>query len=303
MSYALVFSGQGTQHPDMLPWLESQAACQPDLRELNAVLGRPWREVLAAQELRERNALAQPLLVGSALAAQAALVAQLGTAPAAVAGYSVGELSAFACAGVLTNREAIALAVARAAAMDAAVAGQTTGLLSVSGMPRAAVLAACAELSCAIDIGEDQGIYAGTAAQLALAMTRLSVLGAVCKPLAVRVASHSAWMAPALGPFAASLDAVALQRPAMALALNATGSVSRQPTVLRDALCQQLVSTVQWAACMDAIAEQGVACVLEVGPGNALSRMWNQRHPHIPARALEAFQGLAGAVQWVLVNQ
>ncbi len=31
MSYALLFPGQGSQHADMLPWLESQTAAQPAL--------------------------------------------------------------------------------------------------------------------------------------------------------------------------------------------------------------------------------------------------------------------------------
>jgi len=42
-----------------------------------------------------------------------------------------------------------------------------------------------------------------------------------------------------------------------------------------------------------------VRCVLEIGAGSALARMWNERHPGIPARALDDFQTLAGAADWL----
>jgi [acyl-carrier-protein] S-malonyltransferase len=50
---------------------------------------------------------------------------------------------------------------------------------------------------------------------------------------------------------------------------------------------------------MEAIAERQVACVLEIGAGSALAKMWNERYPDIPARSLDEFQHPQGAVQWV----
>jgi [acyl-carrier-protein] S-malonyltransferase len=83
------------------------------------------------------------------------------------------------------------------------------------------------------------------------------------------------------------------------VALNVSGQISRQPAHLRDALAKQLACTVQWSSVMDAVAERQVACVLEVGGGAALSRMWNERHPHIPARALDDFRHPQGAAKWL----
>jgi hypothetical protein len=39
---------------------------------------------------------------------------------------------------------------------------------------------------------------------------------------------------------------------------------------------------------MDSVAENGLACVIELGPGRALSRLGSARHPAIPVRAAEA---------------
>ena len=299
MSYALLFSGQGTQHPGMLPWLEAEPASQVALQAMAALLGPGWRSALDDAHRRSSNAVAQPLIVGTALAAWGALAAQLSAPPVAVAGYSVGELAAFAAAAVLSVPSAIALAAQRAALMDAAVAGAKTGLLSVSGLHPAQVLQAQPALQHAIDIGWDQGIYAAEVAQLDAAALALGALGALCKPLEVRVASHSRFMDSAAQGFAAQLEGVVFSRPQSAVVLNASGSSTRNAQILRQALSAQIASTVRWAACMDALAEQCVACVMEVGAGSTLAKMWNQRHPAIPARALAEFRDVAGAARWL----
>ncbi|NVO08131.1 MAG: acyltransferase domain-containing protein [Rhodoferax sp.] len=299
MSYAVLFSGQGTQHPAMLPWLESAPAGQAALQAMGDAIGSDWRAGLEDAQRRSRNAFAQPLLVGTALAAWAALAAERDAPPAALAGYSVGELPAYACAGVFSPQTAITLALQRAALMDAAVAGLDTGLLSVSGLPVAQVLCAQPDLDCAIAIGADQAIYAGMDSALGKAAQVLTAQGALCKRLDVRVASHSRWMASAAQGFARQLEALPFARPHATLVLNATGSSTRDPQVLRNALSAQIAHTVQWAACMDALAEQGVACVIEVGAGTTLSKMWNQRHPDTPARSLEEFRDVAGAARWI----
>ena len=299
MSYAVLFSGQGTQQADMLPWLESEPASRAVLAAMAQAIGSDWRAGLTDEQQRSRNTFAQPLITGTALAAWAALASALDERPAAVAGYSVGELAAYASAGVFSAQTAIDLAVQRASLMDAAVLGLDTGLLSVSGLSVAQVLQAQPDLECVIDIGAEQAIYAGESSALLISAEALSARGALCKRLEVRVASHSHWMAGAARGFFAQLDALPFARPHAALVLNATGASSRDPQTLRHALAAQVDHAVQWAACMDALAEQGVACVIEVGAGTTLSKMWNQRHPEIPARSLGEFRDTAGAARWL----
>ena len=59
--------------------------------------------------------VAQPLLTAAALLSGRALLA--GGAPDAVCGHSIGELSALALAGVMTDDDAVALAAGRGALM------------------------------------------------------------------------------------------------------------------------------------------------------------------------------------------
>lgn len=304
MTYALLFAGQASQHPAMLPWLESEPAAAASLKLMSQHLGPAWRDQLHAVERRSDNAFAQVLITGTSLAAWAALQARLPAGPAVVAGYSVGELPAFACAGVFSTERALLLATQRAALMDQAVAGLNTGLLSVAGLPEAAALVVCAGLGlkCAIRLNASQNIFAGTDETLANAAILLAAQGAVCKRLEVRVASHSSWMQTAAQAFSQVLNDVPFTNPTCPIALNALGALSRKPMELRAALSQQIASTVQWSACLDAVAERQISCVLEVGAGSALGRMWNERHPHIPSRSLDEFQHLKGVVDWIEKN-
>ena len=81
--------------------------------------------------------MAQPLLTGLGIAAWQALAPDL-PPPAAVAGYSVGELPACCVAGVFDADTALALAAFRAEAMDSAAAGEAGGLMALQGPGAAA---------------------------------------------------------------------------------------------------------------------------------------------------------------------
>jgi len=315
VTFALLFAGQGTQHAAMLPWLETDLACQAALDAMQRSTGAAWRESLADEHARSSNAFAQALITGTSLAAWAAIRQQLyvqiqtmGSAeynaedavmPAIVAGYSVGELAAFACAQALDVESALALSVQRAALMDASVKGLDTGLLSVLGMDIPAVLALDDRLDCAIHIAADHAIYAGESAVLDACSLVLNTRGAQCKRLDVRVASHSRWMAHAAEQLAQVLPSYPWAQAKCPVVLNATGTATRQTHALQKGLATQLCNPVQWASCMDAIAEKGVHCVMEMGAGTALAKMWNARHPAIPARSVEDFRDACGAARWI----
>jgi [acyl-carrier-protein] S-malonyltransferase len=64
-------------------------------------------------------------------------------------------------------------------------------------------------------------------------------------------------------------------------------------------LSRQLAETIHWSACMDAAAEAGISYALELGPGSALSRMLQQRHPHIRTRSVADFRTLDGILDWL----
>lgn len=297
MSFALLFAGQGAQHPGMLPWLADDARVEATRARLGVA---DWRAALADAGWASRNDHAQVLLTGLALAAWGQLAPLVATSPAAVAGYSVGELAAFAVAGVLSPEAALDLAPRRAAAMDAAAARVPGGLLAVTGLSGARLdrLIEDTGLAIAIRNGEDAVILGGPVAALDRALDRSTREGAQCQRLAVGVASHTPWMREAADRFAGLLVDVPFRAPRVPLFSNAADRV-RDAASARRALATQIATTVRWDECMDNVMARQVRCVLEIGPGQGLARLWNQRHPDVPARACDEFRGAAAVAAWL----
>ncbi|CAN7740659.1 ACP S-malonyltransferase [Variovorax paradoxus] len=296
MSFALLFSGQGNQHSAMLPWLADDALVHGMCAQLGV---DDWRRALADPHWAERNDNAQTLLTGLALAAWAQLGPMV-SPPAAVAGYSVGELAAFSAAGVIDAGAAAALAPQRAAAMDRCAARAPGGLLAVSGLPEQKweQLRIDAGLELAIRNGSASVVLGGPIAALDEAERMAIAAGAQCTRLRVNVASHTRWMREAAESFSLALAQVPFQAPRAVLFSNA-GDRIRDAGSARTALAAQIAQTVRWDECMENIMARQVRCVLEVGPGQALARMWNQRYPGVPARACDDFRSAAAVAAWL----
>lgn len=299
MSYAVLFAGQGSQHPDMMPWLSPAPNGTGALAVMERSLGTSWRETLKSEVLRGENRFAQPLVTGTSLAAWEALQPFLPHPPSAVAGYSVGEIAAFSCAGVLSVSLAMALVSMRADLMSRATDGRASGLLSVSGLTVEKVLQQFPTLSCAIVLDLDHAIYGALTEALDRAQLQLIDAGATCKRLGIDVASHTPLMSSATVAFSQVLTGIDFSPPSFPIVINAGATLCRRTDELKSALSAQISLPVDWASCMDALAEMGIECVLEVGPGRALAAMWNRRYPEIPARSLEDFRDPNGAARWL----
>jgi [acyl-carrier-protein] S-malonyltransferase len=296
MSFALLFSGQGSQHPAMLPWLADDRL----VREMCARLGvDDWRLAAQDQAWAQRNANAQTLLTSLALAAWHQLAPKV-RAPAAVAGYSIGELAAFSVAGAIDPDTAAALAPVRAAAMDRCAAQAPGGLLAISGLSESRLDPLRHETGLAIAIrnGPESVILGGLHEALDEAERKASLAGAQCTRLRVNIASHTPWMREAAKGFAQTLANVPFCAPQRALFSN-TGECIRDAASARLALAAQIDHTVRWEDCMENIAARQVACVLEIGPGQALARMWNQRYPDTPARSCDDFRSIDTMAAWL----
>ena len=300
MSLGLIFPGQGTQHPGLLPWLDSPGPHTPVLELMAARIGDDWRARLKDPAWAFLNSVAQLLLTGVSLAAWNAVRAQL-PAPRAVAGYSVGELAAFCAAGVFSMAQALALAATRASVMEQAVQSQPTGLLAIHGLSAEQVDALCQRhgVFTAIVLHAAARVVGGGLAALACAAEGARQLGATTTHLNVPLASHTPLLASAVAPLRAALEHIPFAAPHTALACDIHGYIEHRPDALRAALAGQIAQPVQWQTCMQTLREQGVSCVLEIGPGATLSRLWQGLHPDIPARSLDDFQHPDSAVAWV----
>jgi [acyl-carrier-protein] S-malonyltransferase len=244
------------------------------------------------------NAVAQPAIVAATLAMWEALrgIAE----PAVVAGYSIGELAAYGVAGALSATESVALAARRAALMDAC-AQPAQAMLAVSDLTpaRAAQALRASGYAAAIETGEQTCIAGGPAAALEAARAAVAALGGRSSVLPVAVASHTPLMRAAVAPFAEALRNAHWQ-PWRATVLSGIAAAPvRDAAMACEHLSRQLAETIRWMDCMDACVEAGVGVALELGPGNALSRMLQARHPHLACRSVTDFRSIAGIRTWL----
>ncbi|HJE62856.1 MAG TPA: acyltransferase domain-containing protein [Alcaligenes faecalis] len=304
MKIALLFSGQGMQYADMLPWMNP---AHPLLLQMQEQLHVPdWRAAMRDSSWASTNAHAQVVLTACALAAWQQLQEQVpalqssSQSLAAVAGYSIGELAAACVAGVLSTSDTVKLAGQRAALMDQAGAGQDSSMLAVSGVSIRTIEQWCQVQGAALAIrnGPDSAVCAGPRDKLASLGKFAQEQGARCTALAVNIASHTHWMSSAAQAFQEKLNHSELAAPALPWPTNAGVWVHNAMTAAQ-ALSAQMMQTVQWDSCMEQIEERQPNVVLEIGPGRSLATMWNQRYPEIPARSVDEFQTLDGLQRWL----
>ena len=273
---ALLAPGQGSQTPGMLaPWLElagaaDQLAIWSDISGLDLVtLGT----TATAEEITD-TAITQPLVVAATLLANAELVSRglLNDKQTIVAGHSVGEIAAYAIAGVISADDAVRLAAVRGAEMAKACAVEPTGMSAVLGGDEDEVLARLA----ALDLVPANRNAAGqiVAAGAIAALEKLAEdppEKARVRALATAGAFHTEYMASALDDYAAAAAAVATSEPTTTLLSNADGQPVASAADAMEKLVAQLTRPVRWDLCTATLREQEVAAIVEFPPAGALT--------------------------------
>lgn len=246
-----------------------------------------------------KNANAQPLVCAAILAWWDILHDHI-PAPSVVAGYSVGELAAYGIAGALAPQTVLDLATARAVSMDRAC-DAPNGLAAVRGLARQTADELCAQfrLEIAIVNGFDRLVIGGLAKDLERFAPLAEAKGAHITHLPITIASHTSLMSPARPAFALALESAEFARPAIPVLSGISAGRIRTAPDAKRALQDQLDHPIQWEKCVQSLMELGCTKLLEVGPGNSLSRMVQDIAPHIPARSVEDFGSVDGVIQWV----
>ena len=296
---ALLAPGQGSQTPGMLAeWLElpgaaDQIARWSDISGLD--LGR-LGTTATADEITD-TAVTQPLVVAATLLANAELTNRglLAGEQTVVAGHSVGEIAAYAIAGVIAPDDAVRLAAVRGAEMAKACAVEPTGMSAVLGGDEAEVLARLEALDLipANRNAAGQIVAAGTIAALEK-LAEDPPAKARVRPLATAGAFHTGYMASALDGYAAAAAAVVTAEPTTTLLSNSDGRAvtSGQDAMIK--LVAQLTRPVRWDLCTETMRQLNTTAIVEFPPAGALTGIAKRELRGVATHAIKAPADLDG---------
>nr|WP_321985887.1 acyltransferase domain-containing protein [uncultured Lichenicoccus sp.] len=301
---AILCSGQGAQHRDMFALTGGLAEAQPVFAaaavHLDGVDPRHFARDADDAALFSNQA-GQVLCCTQALAAWAALGGLPG-ARVIVAGYSVGELAAWHCSGMLDATATLALVAARAHLMDTAAAGLQAGLAAIVGLHRNRLDAMLRDTGCELAIvnGPDSVVAGGLSAGLDRLCERARAAGAArVVRLRVAVPAHTSWLSGAVEGFQQALLDASPRPPRHALLSGIDGERVRDVPAGCERLARQIAHTIDWSACVAQCAEAGSVRMLELGPGRVLARHATAAVPDADARAMEDFRSLQGVGDWL----
>jgi [acyl-carrier-protein] S-malonyltransferase len=218
-----------------------------------------------------------------------------------VAGHSVGEIAAYAIAGVISADDAVKLAATRGSEMAKACALEPTGMSAVLGGDEAEVLGRLEALDLVPANRNAAGQIVAAGAQSALdKLAEDPPAKARVRQLATAGAFHTHFMASATDGYATAVQMVATAqslRPNTKLLSNADG----QPVVsAADAMAKlvaQLTRPVRWDLCTETMRQDNVTAIVEFPPAGTLAGIAKRELRGVPTHAIKSPNDLDGLAE------
>ncbi|MEE8660125.1 hypothetical protein CGLAMM_02060 [Acetobacteraceae bacterium EV16G] len=296
-----VFPGQGSQYTQMGAdiamnfdvarevW-DAASKINPELRE--TVFPRPGFGEEAARSKFvpfKSTSVVQPAIAAMS-AALLALLKELGIAPFAVAGHSLGELSALYSADAIDFTDLLRVCKARGKAMEKAGKDHAGAMLAAFASEEALaelINAGREDLVGANFNHPQQTVLSGSVAAMESAASWLSERGIAFKVLPVSGAFHSPLMQTASQDFSAFLQSITFRKPRVEI-FNSAGAASTSTDAVdyREYLAAQILMPVRFIDQIKAMYQAGVRTFIEVGPGNILQSFITQILGHMPHQVI-----------------
>ncbi len=272
---AFVFSGQGDQFPGMGRDLyERYPAAKRAFDLCDGIRPGTSKQCFEGtdEELKETKNT-QPCLFAMEFAA-ASVLKEAGIRPAAVAGFSLGEVTACAFAGIVDAETGFRLVCKRGELMQAAAEKTDASMAAVVKLDDRKVEELCAKYSAVYPVNFNcpgQVSVAGLSSQMADFAADVKAAGGRALPIKVKGGFHSPFMQEASAAFAAELSKVTFRDGDAVLYSNKTAQPYTQDVA--GLLAQQISSPVRWEALIRNMMKAGVDTFIEIGPGKTLGNM------------------------------
>lgn len=284
MKRAYIFPGQGSQFEGMGKDLfESSPLARQLFEQADELLGWSISEVMftgTADDLMQTKVTQPAVFLNSIIRAKL-----LGHdfQPDAVAGHSLGEITALVAADAISFESGLVLVSKRAFAMQNACELIDSTMAAVLGMEDELVEKICRET--AEETGETiVAANYNTPGQLVISGSRAAILAAEPKlkeagakrvlVLAVGGAFHSPLMQPAQDELEKAIAATRFSKPVCPVFQNVDGRPHTDPGVIQANLIAQLTAPVRWVQSVEQMVLAGIGHFTEIsGPKSVLKGM------------------------------
>lgn len=305
MEYGFAFfPGQGAQAPGMGKDLyENSQAARLVFEEASDGAGLDVAKLCfdSDKETLLRTENSQIAIFTHSMAALAALREQ-GVRFRAAAGFSLGEYTALAAAGVVSLADGVRIVSMRGKLMQCAADAIDGGMAAILGLEDAAIEQACAKVTCGVVLPVNyncpgQLVIAGEKAALAEAIENCKAAGARrALPLAVSGAFHTPLMAEAAAELRAFVSDFTFAAPQMDIYSNLDGaalSCGDLPAHLE----QHMISPVRWTRLVQNGISAGLTSACEVGPGKTLTGFAGKISKELTCKPVADMAGVQAAAE------
>jgi len=290
MKIGMLFPGQGAQHLTMGKEIyDRERIVQEYFEEASTCLDQNFVRLCFAsseKELKETvNAQTSIFLVSASL--YSLLSSKYGIVPDVVAGHSSGEYAAIFAAGGMNFPDALYLLKKRALFMEEATKTTPGSMIAILGLPYQTLKEICDKYDDPSDNKQvveivnynalSQLVISGTIPEIEAVAQDARALKAKVIPLNVAGAFHSRLMRDAESSFSAYMVKVDFKDLKIPLVNNIEANVVTANEDIKDSLVRQMSAHVLWWPSMEKLKDCDL--IIEMGPGNKLSKMLKREWP------------------------